>query len=84
MMRPDGHLGGNTMNLTVIADFEDNGAKSATRPPLSVALSLANRVAPLPAQPCALSCVYPPPTPDVHHWTCDTVCIVSLCVPVVL
>ena len=45
MMRPDGHLGGNTMNLTVIADFEDNGAKSATRPPLSVALSLANRVA---------------------------------------
>ena len=51
MMRPDGHLGGNTMNLTVIADFEDNGAKSATRPPLSVALSLANRVAPLPAQP---------------------------------
>ena len=50
-MRPDGHLGGNTMNLTVIADFEDNGAKSATRPPLSVALSLANRVAPLPAQP---------------------------------
>ena len=32
-MRPDGHLGGNTMNLTVIADFEDNGAKSATRPP---------------------------------------------------
>ena len=50
-MRPDGHLGGNTMNLTVIADFEDNGAKSATRPPLSVALSLVNRVAPLPAQP---------------------------------
>ena len=50
-MRPDGHLGGNTTNLTVIADFEDNGAKSATRPPLSVALSLANRVAPLPAQP---------------------------------
>ena len=50
-MRPDGHLGGNTMNLTVIADFEDDGAKSATRPPLSVALSLANRVAPLPAQP---------------------------------
>ena len=33
MMRPDGHLGGDTMNLTVIADFEDNGAKSATRPP---------------------------------------------------
>ena len=32
-MRPDGHLGANTMNLTVIADFEDNGAKSATRPP---------------------------------------------------
>ena len=77
-MRPDGHLGGNTMNLTVIADFEDNGAKSATRPP------------------CPSHCLWrivwrrsllnlcPPPTPNVHHWTCDTVCIVSLCVPVVL
>ena len=75
MMRPDGHLGGNTMNLTVIADFEDNGAKSATRPPLSVALSLANRVAPPPLLNLARSLA------RTHHQPLtSTTGLVTLCV----
>ena len=83
-MRPDGHLGEDTMNLTVIADFEDNGAPKAQRaPPVRRTVS-GESCGAAPCSTCALSCAYPPPTPDVHHWTCDTVCIVSLCVPVVL